>query len=76
MVQTNDLRLSESDLTIDITRFGDNSFTQVSPFRIKYFTKERVSKEVGIKGRVLKATGVEEGRQLMTALIGGDLEYY
>ena len=44
MVQTNDLRLSESDLTIDLTRFGDNSLVQVSPFRIKYVTKEGASK--------------------------------
>ena len=72
MVQSNDLRLSENDLTIEITRFGDNSLVQVAPFRIKYNTRDGVGKEISIKGRITKATGVEEGRQLMTALIGGD----
>ena len=44
LVQSNDLRLSEGDLTIHITRFGDNSLVQVSPFKIRYTTREGISK--------------------------------
>ena len=58
-VQSNDLRLSKGDLSLDIVRFGDNSMVQVTPFKLRYTTREGIVKETSIRGKVLKSTGVD-----------------
>ena len=76
IVQCNDLKLSDSELTLNVTRFGDNSIVQVAHFMVKYISNNGTSSTHNIKGRALRATAVQDGRQAMVSLIGGYLEYY
>lgn len=61
---------------MNVNRFGDNSLVQVGGFRLRYINKDAVVRDNPIKGRVMKAISVPEGKQLLLSLIGGYLEYY
>ena len=76
MIQNNELRLDEEELTMNVTRFGDNSLVQVKAFSLKFITKEGSSQSIKIRGRVMKAASVQEGKQLLLSFIGGYFEYF
>lgn len=76
LIPSNELRLDENEMTLLVCRFGDNSLVQVVPSKIKFINKDGSSRDIFIKGRIMKATSVNEGRQLLISLVGGFLEYY
>jgi hypothetical protein len=75
LTRTDELKLDDNELTMNVSRFGDNSLVQVAAFRLKYINKEGNSRDYSIRGRVMKATAVPEGRQLMLSMVGGFIEY-
>ena len=68
---TNELKLDGEESTMNVTRFHDNSMVQVGMYKLKLFSKDGKVRDEIIRGRVLKATGVNEGRQLLLSLGGG-----
>jgi hypothetical protein len=49
---------------------------QVTGSKIRHIQRENYYRDTSIKGRIMKATCVAEGRQLLILLIGGFMEYY
>lgn len=76
LIPSNELRLDENDMTLLVSRLADNSLVQVVPSKIKFINREGSSRDIFIKGRIMKAASVNEGRQLLISLVGGFLEYY
>jgi hypothetical protein len=76
LIPRSDLRLDENELTLHVVRFGDNSLVQVVPSKLKFISREGTHKDILIKGRIMRATSVNEGRQLLLSLVGGFIEYY
>ncbi len=76
LVPNTELRLDENEITLHTVRFFDNSLVQVVPSKLKYINKDGIARDISIKGRIMKAVSVNEGRQLFVALVGGFMEYY
>jgi len=55
---------------------ADNSLIQMMASRIRCISKDGYIKDTSVKGRIMKAISVNEGRQLAGSLIGGFLVYY
>lgn len=59
-----------------MNKFYDGSIVQVTASKIRHINKDNLNRDISIKGRIMKAICVTEGRQLLILLIGGFMEYY
>ena len=76
LIPTSELHIDEQELSVHVVRMADNMLVQVVPSKIKYINREGSGKQVGIRGRIMKAVSVSEGKQLLILLIGGFIQYY
>jgi hypothetical protein len=73
---TNELKLEEFEATLHVNKFHDGSIVQVTASKIRHIQRENYNRDISIKGRIMKAICVNEGKQLLILLIGGFMEYY
>lgn len=71
---TNELRLDESETSLHVNKLADGSIVQVTASKIRHIQNHH--RDICIKGRIMKAACLAEGRQLVILLIGGFMEYY
>lgn len=76
LTHTNELKLEESEITLHVNKLCDGSIVQVTASKIRHIQKENTCRDINIKGRIMKAMCVTEGKQLFILLVGGFMEYY
>lgn len=61
-------------LSLHVGRMEDNSLLQIFPSGFRHIRVDKTVKTMKFEGRIVK--GVTKGRQMVLALVGGDIVYY